>query len=137
MFIIRKSAGKPFQPTLMFAGKVGAYLSEVHPIQGRLTALFTNSFCIQKLLYDNKVVQLTHKSEHIYSKLFLKLSPGVQYYTTFYSHNCCRSIISQSVCHYHPLPPQSNICRQGEEPTFRVESCWGSTLVTSQGNLKQ
>jgi hypothetical protein len=39
------------------------------------------------------------------------------YYKTFYCCNCCRSAISESVCHCQTLPPKSNICRQGLEST--------------------
>ncbi len=32
-------------------------------------------------------------------------------------------VISQSVCDWHLLPFQTNICRQGQESTIRMESC--------------
>ncbi len=35
------------------------------------------------------------------------------HFETFYGSICCCKLISQSVCHSHSLPPQSNICGQG------------------------
>ncbi len=45
--------------------------------------------------------------------------------------NCCCNVKSQSVCKCFSLPSQSNICKQGQEPTIRVESVWCPTLVGS------
>ncbi len=42
------------------------------------------------------------------------------YYKTYYKS--CHIVISQGFCHCNSLPPQSNICGQGQEPTIRVES---------------
>ncbi len=47
------------------------------------------------------------------------------YYKTFYGSNCCRIVISQSVCHFLSLPAWPNICRQDQEPTISAESSMG------------
>ncbi len=51
------------------------------------------------------------------------LLPGDCTIRLFYDCNCCCIIISQSVCHSHSLPPQSNIDigRQDQEPNIRLE----------------
>jgi hypothetical protein len=36
---------------------------------------------------------------------------------TFYSRNFCRIALNKSLCHCHSLPPKSDICGQGLEPT--------------------
>ncbi len=45
-------------------------------------------------------------------KKFYNIGPRGLYYKTFYGSNCCCIIISQNVCHFLLLPPQSNIWRQ-------------------------
>ncbi len=47
------------------------------------------------------------------------------YYKTFYGSNCCRIIISQSVCNFLSLPPRPNICGQDQEPTISADSSMG------------
>ncbi len=37
------------------------------------------------------------------------------YYKTYCGRNCCRSIISKSVCHCHSLPPCSTTFGKGQE----------------------
>ncbi len=39
--------------------------------------------------------------------------PWGLYYKTFYGSNCCHIVMSQSVCHFLSLSPQSNIWGQG------------------------
>ncbi len=47
------------------------------------------------------------------------------YYKTLYGSNCCRIVISQSVCHFLSLPPWPNICWQDQEPAIGAESIMG------------
>ncbi len=47
------------------------------------------------------------------------------YYKTFYNSNCCRIVISQSICHFLSLSPWLNICWQDQEPTISAESSMG------------
>ncbi len=56
---------------------------------------------------------------------FLLISSWGLYQKTFYSSNCCRVVISQSVCHFLSLPPWPNTCGQDQEPTISAESSMG------------
>ncbi len=53
---------------------------------------------------------------------FIVHAPGACTHKKFYGCNFYHILISYCVCHCHSLPPMSNICGQGQEPTFRVES---------------
>ncbi len=47
------------------------------------------------------------------------------YYKTFYGSNCCRIVISYSVCHFLSQPTWPNIRGQDQEPTISWESSMG------------
>ncbi len=55
-------------------------------------------------------------------KKFYNINTCGLYNKTFYGRNCCCIVISQSVDNCYSPTPQSNIWRQGQEPTIRVES---------------
>ncbi len=50
--------------------------------------------------------------------------------------NCCRIVVSQSVCHCHSLPLYNNICKQGQEPPLEWSPTRGSTGVGSSLDFK-
>ncbi len=47
------------------------------------------------------------------------------YYKTFYGSDCCRIVISQSVCHILSLPSWPIICGQDQKRTISAESSMG------------
>ncbi len=57
------------------------------------------------------------------NKVLLHSQPWGLYYKTVYGSNFCRIIIGQCVCHLQSLPPQSNICGQGQEPII-ISNSW-------------
>ncbi len=51
-------------------------------------------------------------------------------YKAFYGYNCCRSIKSNSVCHYHTHPPYYDICGQPALPT-NIRLGWKGMAVAN------
>ncbi len=80
--------GKPFQPSLMFVGKAGAYPSEKHlsdaPRKGRLLAFPTNITLGWKGLPGINALAYYEKSSLTAVKSFITLATGLNLMKLFF-----------------------------------------------------
>ncbi len=91
---------------------------QFHPILFNFVILIFQFFEIFwqnfKLFQTLVILVSKYKSKNVnFTVTLLLQDTRGRYYKTFYGSNCCRIVISQSVCHFLSLQPQSNIWGQG------------------------